>query len=956
MHRGFLAGILLSLAAAGPIRAQYYTQGQDPYATRWRQMATPRYRILYPETRELDALRAGAVIDTIYGPIRFGLSLPGRRLPVVLHGRNLLSNGVVTWAPRRSELILTPPTDTYATPWLKQLTVHEYRHLVQMSNLDRHLLKVLGRLGGEQVTGAGAAFLPGWFLEGDAVVAETEMSAFGRALQPEFTLVYRALLDGADVDQFPSDKWFCLSFRDYIPDHYHLGYQLVNHTYREYGPDFWERIYDYTTRRPWLIVPRQIAMRKYYGTSSRRLLRQTFAELKRQWDSLPRIEDSAAPIETPRTAYTTYSHPVPVDSVRVVALKSDFDRADRLVLVDTRTGDEQVLAYTGPVSSRPVHAGGELLWTEYRASTLWEQKNRSVIRRMPLDGPHRPRTTAHPEGLSYFYITPFRGGFAAIGYDPQEGRYALVRLDAGLRPVRRFPLPDGTTVHGLAWDPQTDLLALITLSEAGMALTGLDAAGGSLFPITRPSHVTINHLRAEGGRLFFNSIASGRDEAHYFDLHTRREYRITASRYGSTMPAAVPGTDRVVQATYRREGYLLSTQSLDADPAKEVVYRRIPIDALNPPRYDWALPVLDTIPLLSAETLAPKPSKRYRKGAHLLGVHSWMPVGLDVFEAAGERNLDPHVGASILSQNTLSNTEAYLTYGRVDGNNWWKGGLRLMLFAPTVELSVEYDGGDQLIYAPAGFDPKLLPHPGPRDKYLAIDGRISLPLNLSSGRMLRTLTPSVRLTRTNTRYYRPQSGTYGEGYEKGEITLSYAQNVRPAYRDLAPRRGFGVTASWAGSPARKDFGRVWSLSGGLYVPGVALHHSLRLRGAVQYQERGVYNFASNVLFPRGVDYNFAPKRLGAVLADYRFPVACPDGGIPGVIYIRRISADLFGGYARYQPFSASMTWRNAWSYGTEIAFEVNPLTSRTGMELRLALYKAGGEKGLSAGFGVSFDL
>jgi hypothetical protein len=954
MYGGLLAGLLLTLAA-GPIRAQYYTQGQDPYATRWRQIVTDRYRILYPEVRELDALRIGGVIDTIHRPIRFGFSLPGRRLPIVLHGRNLLSNGMVTWAPRRSELILAPSTETYATPWLKQLTVHEYRHVVQISNLDRHFLKVLGWLGGEQVTGAAAACLPGWFLEGDAVVAETGMSTFGRALQPEFTLVYRALLDGADVDRFASDKWFCGSFRDYIPDHYHLGYQLVNHTYREYGPDFWERIYDYTTRRPWLIVPRQIAMRKYYDTSSRRLLRQTFAELKRQWDSLPRIEDSATPVETPLSAYTTYSHPVPIDSVRAVALKSDFDRPDRLVLVDTRTGGEQLLAYTGPVSSRPVYAAGELFWTEYQTSTLWEQKSRSVIRHMPLDGSHKPRTTAHPEGCSYFYITPCQGGFAVITYDPQ-GRYAVERLDAGLRPVQRFSIPDGTTVLGLAWDAETDLLALITLTEAGMALTGLDAADGSLFPITRPSHVTIGHLRAGGGKLFFSSIASGRDEAHWFDLHARREYRITASRYGSTMPAAVTGTDRVVLATYRREGYLLSTQTLDADPAKEVVYRRLPIDAFNPPRYDWALPILDTIPLLSTETLAPKPSRPYRKGAHLLGVHSWMPVGLDVFEATGERNLDPHVGAAILSQNTLSNTEAYLTYGRVDGNNWWKGGLRLMLFAPTLELSVEYDGGAQLVYAPAGFDPRLLPHPGPRDKYLAIDGRISLPLNLSSGRMLRTLTPSARLTRTNTRYYRPQSGTYGEGYEKGEIALSYVQNVRPAYRDLAPRRGFGVMASWSGSPTRKDFGRIWSLAGSLYVPGVALHHSLRLRGAAQYQERGVYNFVSNALFPRGADNNFASKQLGAVLADYRFPIAYPDGGIPGMIYIRRISAGLFGGYAHHQPFSTSMTWRNAWSYGTEIALDLNPLTSRTGMELRMALYKVGGEKGLSAGFGVSLDL
>ena len=947
--KGVWAAIALTLAAVGPIRAQYYTQGQDPASIRWRQIETDRYRIIYPHLAELDALRVGAVLDTVFEPLQYGFSLKTRRSPIVLHGQNLYSNGVVTWAPRRTELILPPPTDTYATPWLKHLTIHEYRHVVQMSNLNRGLLKVAGWLGGEQVTGASAAFFPQWFFEGDAVLAETQSSAFGRALQPEFTLGFRALLDGADIDQFAFDKWLCGSYRDYIPDHYQLGFQLVNWSYKRHGPDYWDRLYDYVGRNPYLLLPRQIGARKFYNTSSYRLFREAFTDLKRQWDALPPVDDSAAPIETPFTAYTRYSWPVPVDEVQTVALKTDFDRADRLVSVDTRTGAERVLTYTGNVSSRPVYVRGELLWTEYQTSTVWEQKSRSVIRRMPLDASRRPKTAVHPDGRSWFYITPCEDGFAAVAYDPLN-RYAVERLDAELRIVHRFPIPDGTTVHGLTWDAATGTLALITLTEAGMALSALDTDTGNLFPITRPSHVTINHLSAGNGKLFFNSIASGKDEAHAFDLIAGREFQITESRYGTVMPAAVPGTDRLVAATYRREGYFLSTQAVETTPEREVFYRRLPDNRVNPTVYDWGLPIVDTIPLLSRETLVPRPSKPYRKGAHLFGVHSWAPIGFDVFNVIDERNLDLNLGATILSQNTLSNTESYLSYGRVEGRNWWKGGLRLMLFAPTVELSAEYDGGDQIVYAPEGSDP------GPRKKFLALDGRISLPLNLSSGATLRSLTPSVRLTYYNTKYYRPEIGAYKEGYEKTEASISYAQNVRTAYRDLAPHWGFGVMGSWAGS-LRKDFGRVWSLYGNLYLPGVALHHSLRLRGAVQYQEMGTYNFSSNVLFPRGVDYNFAPKRLRAVLADYRFPVAYPDWGIPELLYIRRISANLFGGYARYQAITSQTTpYRNAWSTGAEIALDTHPLASLYNLQLRFALYKVSGKKDLFTSFGVSIDL
>ena len=57
----------------------------------------------------------------------------------------------------------------------------------------------------------------------------------------------------------------------------------------------------------------------------------------------------------------------------------------------------------------------------------------------------------------------------------------------------------------------------------------------------RSAYITLSNLRAGGGRLYFGSIASGRDEAHCFDLKTRREYRITTSAYGSFMP--VPWRD-----------------------------------------------------------------------------------------------------------------------------------------------------------------------------------------------------------------------------------------------------------------------------------------------------------------------------------------------------------------------------------------------------------------------------
>ena len=71
-------------------------------------------------------------------------------------------------------------------------------------------------------------------------------------------------------------------------------------------------------------------------------------------------------------------------------------------------------------------------------------------------------------------------------------------------------------------------------------------------------HHAVRTCRAGGGKLYYGSISSGRDEAHCYDLMARREYRITTSAFGSLSPAprhdAADG-EGVLLTTYDRRGY-----------------------------------------------------------------------------------------------------------------------------------------------------------------------------------------------------------------------------------------------------------------------------------------------------------------------------------------------------------------------------------------------------------------
>lgn len=182
------------------------------------------------------------------------------------------------------------------------------------------------------------------------------------------------------------DKWFCGSYRDYIPDHYELGYQICSYAYARYDENVWDRVAWFGSRNPYMLATTRIALEKYYGTNVRELFRETFDALERHWDSLPRTGDSAAPlVAMPEGNYTTYQWPLPLSDTTVLVLKTDYDRPSRFVRLDTRTGAEEPVCYTGLVSTRPAMYGGRVWWTEYRRSKLFEQRVNSQLCYMDLE-------------------------------------------------------------------------------------------------------------------------------------------------------------------------------------------------------------------------------------------------------------------------------------------------------------------------------------------------------------------------------------------------------------------------------------------------------------------------------------------------------------------------------------------------------------------------------------------
>ncbi len=935
---------LLTFACIAPamLYGQYYDQGVAPASIRWSTIRTPHNRIIFPSDYRLQAIRVMHYLDTVRGAVGYGYRYGALRMPVVLQTHNFASNGLVMRAPTRMELIVPPPAAMAPEPWLKQLVTHEARHTVQYNQVNKSTIKGVGWLLGDQGYLLGIALFPIWGMEGDAVLAETELSTFGRGLQPSFTIDYRAMLDGDRWKRWVTDKWFCGSFKDHIPDHYQVGYQISSYAWTKYGENIWDKVAHYATRYPFFLITTKISLWKYYRTTAMKLRRETFEDLDRFWDSLPRQQNSARIIPTPVTSHTTYSSPL-LAGGRIIALKRDMDRPERIVSVDPATGEERVLHYTGIPNSPLAYDGtSRIYWSELRQSTVWTQKVNSQLCWADLQTGRRGTVKGLRQAL--FPVALPGGGLAWVQYE-YDGSYTI-RQTGSEQPLWHFPLP--VSIHGLAADAKTRSIYFIAVDEGGMYIGALDDQG--IRTVRPAAYATINDLRAHDGRLYFTSTQSGRDEAHAIDALTGREVRLTTSEYGSFAPAYAAGGTAVT--TYTREGYRLAFQADSG--AVAVPFRVMPENVVNPPRKHWDMALnMDSIAVPDTTSL---PVKRYRKGLHLLNFHSWAPAAFDPDQLMSEQKPDIHLGVTAISQDLLNSTILTMRYAYVgDKKSFFAADLQYLGWTPKFELSAKAGGGDRLVYSL----PEGTPPPAAK-KYFEADLRTYLPLYLSMASRTRVLQPSVDFQYNNALIYE-QDGTVSHGLHKLLGEIYYSDNARLAMRDFLPRTGFAVRGDVAVEPTNDRFSKLWTAYARGYLPGVAPHHSTMLRAAYQWQSSGTYHFRQKELFPTGADYDFTAERYMAFALDYQLPVAYPDWGVISLFYIKRVRINAAGNYARYRPFIGGGEigpWQQVWSYGGDIILDTNLLRAPASATnyFRISIYHPSDRKGVFVGVDMSLPF
>lgn len=928
--------VAFCLFASLHMQAQFLDYGSDPARFKWNIVKLPHYNLVYPQGNDSMAYNYALYLENAYPHLQktIGTGMQ-KKFPVILHPANMSSNGLVSWAPRRMELITTPSSKLDGVSWDKHLVLHESRHVLQTSKVMRGWFKPLYYIIGEQAAGVAAFFMPSWFLEGDAVGTETSMSNGGRGRLPEFSMPYRAQMLG-EGKNYSFDKWYLGSYKDYTGDYYALGYNLTSFARHRFGADIWDKTTTRYVNRFFAIPMFSNAFKHNAGISIDGLYNETFDFLRKEWRKM----DTAAVIPdylSPKPGkYTSYRYPQAVNDSTVIAIKSGLQDINSLVSVTN--GKEKRLCYLGTINSRLNLAGNKVYWTEIVPGLRWTHENYSVIKQYDLET--GKVTILTPRGR---YLAPAidkDNRTAAVSRFTVSGENQLVLVDLATgKEQRYFTVPDNAFIKELTYDDNGTITA-VAVTATGISLLQLDTQTGAWSEMLATTSVNITAPLWSNGKLFFESGANGTNNIYYLNPSDTATYRLTSARFGAFDPAFTPGKDKLLYSDYQADGYRigsLAVDSLEAEKADlgDPYHSPLVTSLVEQEQFN-----LDSAKLTPIE-FNPRP---YRKGAHTFKLHSWAPFYYDVAEAmnTGADDLSTIVkpGAMVLSQNTLNTAIMQAGWYYNKGEHHGKLSFTYKGWFPVIDIAADYGGkAFDVTWVINDKDKEVAQAATVRRTLLEAEARVYLPFNLTRNHYIRGIQPAVAYYFTNDRYQQYESRTYSNFQYILPEVLFYSYR-RKAQRDILPRWGYQLRLQYLQSPFNKEnYGSLYAGRLTTYWPGILRNHGLMLRMGYQYQSvdnKTLYLPKHLIDKPRGYNFMYQTRQQIAFKADYAFSVFSPDLSLGQLAYIRRLRANLFYDLNRNQA-AKGRDWTTQSSFGTDLIFDWNvfrmsfPLT--TGVRL-----------------------
>lgn len=922
MKANLLAAIFAFLVAAPLSEAQFYTIGSEPASVKWSQIETEAYKIIYPSGMDSLARVYAANLESARRVIGNSVGfVPNenyrKKLPVILHSLSASDNGMVTWAPRRMDLLTLPsPYKPDAFPNESLLSVHESRHAAQMQFGNAYPFRWLNVLFGEMATGALSAVYPGpAILEGDSVTAETALTNSGRGRNGDFLEYYRVSFDEGKNRNWWQWRWG--SFNKYTPDYYRAGYLLVAGMRTVYDePDFVAHYFDRIKKHHGFTFGNlQKTVSETSGKSLDSSFKEISAAVKAEWDADKNFRGpfpEARKLTEDGKYYTSYRAIEPVGE-DIYAVRSGIAETPSLVKIKPDGGQERVAGFA-PTSSplRYDRLTGRLYWSEQIPDIRWELRSYSDIRY--TDGSGKVRNLTEKE--RFFNPAPHDSVLAVVEYPP-EGGSCVVVIDAfSGRRIESYEAPSGMQVVEPVWAGGE--LYASAIVESGFGLYRVCDFSCLLGPV----RAKINTLSSRDDMILFTSDANGVNEMYSFCLSDRTLLQLSNTVAGASDFRMNASGDSLYCSILNTKGRNVCIIPLSPKKTDAFIQRH---------EYPMAEELSDgekeKFELGKAETGG---VEKYSKLGHLIKFHSWAPLYVDVDKVsrASFENVSQiaDLGATALFQNELGNAWGTVAYRAGHSSDGWHHSAHANFnyegWFPVLQAAVDFGGRSSRALVPGKdvsgkniIDTTILSNP-------LISYRLSayVPLTFNRGGLLKGLVPKIDFSGT--------SDTFG-GKSVSSLLASlrgYVTQRTPASA-VYPRLGLGAEIGFYTRPGLQN----WFCPSAYfftyaYLPGIDKTHGIRISAvATRNFATGIYVGVSTSTKPRGYPSSMSgqiasyPRQLKLTF-DYALPFASLDwAGLCPLVYLRNLEIDPHADWSAFGTVDRAKTG-NLFSVGADFKF------------------------------------
>jgi hypothetical protein len=876
--------------------AQNNTLGNHPSTVKWKYIKNDKIKVIFPDSTLEQAKRIADIITYINKEKHVSVGDKSCKLDLLLNTNNVEANGYVALAPFRSEFYATGMQNQQflgTMNWLDNLSIHEYRHALQYSNTRHGLTNFAYYIGGESAWSfINMIAIPSWYWEGDAVHSETLLSENGRGRLPSFFEKQRAL--------FVNDRNYNYmqmrngSYKNLIPDHYTLGYNMINYGRNQYDEKIWARVLAAGSAF-YGFYPFSKTLKKETGVSTSRFYKAAYTALKEKWMAeleTMTLTETTSITTKPKSVVTNYTYPKVLADGSIICLKSSYD--DIAKLVQIKDGAEKVLTTIGIGTESYLDINGDnVCWTEMRNDGRRQERTYSVIVSYDLKTFKKSVLTKASK-----YFSPM---FSATGEkivtvcSDTNIENSIKILDAKTGAVlKTIPNPKNDFISYPKWMDNENAIVYISKRNSKLCILKYDLKNDTtteLMPWTRHS---IGMPKVINNEIYFSASFSGINNIYYLkDDGSKQIKAITSVAVGADLPEVTADGELLYMSEQTDMGKQL-TQINIAEGISELGSNPITIiEPVDMERFDIKTneiekPMLDEIPTNEYEV------KDYKGLFRGMKLHTW--------------------GFTIGSNNSFSiggSMSNILNDFSIDASTGYNGNEQRMYYNAAVTYSKYFlPVTASLINAKRSntYNVRSLnPSDGYRTREVDFDevskniGFI-VPLSWLHSNYTTSFLLAPTFSAIETKSYSSNQVGYSHenlNFNSAHVGFSFSNIRMRAVQNLSAKWSQSVKVDYFKSLDNNVSSEKISATVNLSAAGFSKNHGLDF--SFRYKKELITNdylYVDNFIHARGYKTLNSDQET-VYSANYSFPICYPDSGFGGIMFVKRIHANLFfdGGMA-----------------------------------------------------------